>query len=52
MPNPHVISFWSVQGQLKEEQAKSRSLLSRLSAMETDCHAALNAAQYDDDDLT
>lgn len=41
-----------IQGQLKEEQAKSRSLLSRLSAMETDCHAALNAAQYDDDDLT
>lgn len=47
-----MISFWSVQGQLKEEQAKSRSLLSRLKAMETDCHAALNAAQYDDDDLT
>ncbi|KAA6414348.1 MAG: hypothetical protein FRX49_13710 [Trebouxia sp. A1-2] len=41
-----------IQGQLKEEQAKSQNLLSRLSAMETDYHAALNAAQYDDDDLT
>jgi len=38
-----------VQGQLKEEQAKSRNLLKRLSTTETDYHAALNAAQYDED---
>ena len=37
-----------LQGQLKEEQAKSRTLLSRLSTMEAEYHAAMTAAQFDD----
>ena len=38
-----------MQGQLKEEQAKSRALLSRLSTMEAQYHAAMTRAHLEDD---
>ncbi|KAL3148162.1 hypothetical protein ABBQ38_014441 [Trebouxia sp. C0009 RCD-2024] len=37
-----------LQGQLKEEQGKSRCLLSRLSAVEAQHQAAMSAAHFDD----
>ena len=37
-----------VQGQLKEEQGKSRCLLSRLSAVEAQYQAAMSTANFDD----
>ena len=37
-----------MQGQLKEEQGKSRSLQSRLSNVETQYQAAMSAAHFDD----
>ena len=38
-----------LQGQLKEEQAKSRALLTRLSTVEADYRAALDACRFDVD---